>query len=131
MGRTERSFRPRRKWSEGRAEESSLVFVTWCDTPTKPQVQRYVLPFQAVPPLCRHTPCSANHFLWLLDYALSLTAHKVCPDTPTRICKSSLLTCALCLPFVRVSNDGANRVHFSKAGFRLVPFAVRVPETGV
>src|SRR5215471_4637622 len=26
-------FRPRRKRSEGRAEESSLVFVTWCDTP--------------------------------------------------------------------------------------------------
>ena len=121
-------FDPRRKRSEGRTEESSLVFVTWCNILTKPQVQRYVLPFQAVPPLCCHTPCSASRSLWLSDYAPSLTAHKVCPDTPTRICKSSLLTCVM-PPVCPYQKTPHNRLrhqqrrcqpsNFLKVGFRL------------
>ena len=134
-------FDPTRKRSEGRTAESSLVFVTWCNILTKPQVQRYVLPFQAVPPLCCHTPCSASRSLWLSDCAPSLTAHKVCPDTPTRICKSSLLTCALCLLFcldqqntseqARPEQRGCQPSNFLKAGFRLYTLLLACQKLGM
>jgi hypothetical protein len=100
--------------------DSNPALVTYRGTSTKPQIQRhqegYVIPFQVVvPPLYRHTPCSASRSLWLLGYAPSLTSHKVCPDTPTHICKSSILTCVM-PPVLPRPKTPQNRLRNSNVG---------------